>query len=78
MGEAPSISRAWIGVIIFLGGILFQRKREIWPLYSVGKDGERKGIVYVLEKPQWNENYLMNYINIFKLGFDDILFEWIQ
>ncbi|CCB88435.1 ComEC/Rec2 family competence protein [Simkania negevensis] len=34
MGEAPSISRAWIGVIVFLGGMLFQRKSE--PLNALG------------------------------------------
>ncbi|WP_420421207.1 ComEC/Rec2 family competence protein [Simkania sp.] len=34
MGEAPSISRAWIGVIVFLGGMLFQRKSA--PLNALG------------------------------------------
>ena len=41
-------------------GILIRQKREIWPLYSVGKDGEQKGIVYVLEKQQWSENQLLS------------------
>lgn len=34
MGEAPSISRAWIGVIVFLGGMLLERKSE--PLNALG------------------------------------------
>lgn len=34
MGEAPSISRAWIGVIIFLGGMILERKSS--PLNALG------------------------------------------
>lgn len=34
MGEAPSISRAWIGVLVFLGGMLLNRKSA--PLNALG------------------------------------------
>jgi len=34
MGEAPSISRAWIGVLVFLGGILLERQSS--PLNALG------------------------------------------
>lgn len=34
IGEAPSISRAWIGVLVFLGGMLLERKSA--PLNALG------------------------------------------